>query len=152
MSIKHLDVLQSVGMTRIDPVKFNGVDIIPLQFLAALLPAPSSLAENYTGKTSIGCIMQGVKNGKPVNKIIYNVCDHAVCNREVGAQAISYTTGVPAMVGAMLVMKGIWQGQGVFNVEQLPPTPFLEEVARQGLPWHVEDVKVDIPQDVAAAA
>lgn len=150
--IKHLDVLQSVGMTRIDPVMYNGMEIIPLQFLAALLPAPSSLAENYTGKTSIGCIMQGVKNGKPVNKIIYNVCDHAVCNKEVKAQAISYTTGVPAMTGAMMMLKGLWKGQGVFNVEQLPPTPFLEEVARQGLPWHVEDVKIEIPQDVKAAA
>lgn len=148
--IKHLDVLQSVGMTRIDPVMFNGMEIIPLQFLAALLPVPSSLAENYTGKTSIGCILQGVKDGKPVNKIIYNVCDHAVCNKEVKAQAISYTTGVPAMTGAMMMMTGLWKGQGVFNVEQLPAKPFLEEVARQGLPWQVEDVKVELPQDVAA--
>lgn len=150
--IKHLDVLQSVGMTRIDPVRFNGVDIIPLQFLAALLPAPSSLAENYTGKTSIGCIIQGVKDGKPVSKIIYNVCDHAACNKEVKAQAISYTTGVPAVTGAIMMMKGIWKGQGVFNVEQLPSKPFLDEVAKQGLPWHVKDVQVDIPHDVAAAA
>ncbi len=148
--IKHLDVLQSVGMTRIDPVMYKGVEIIPLQFLASVLPAPSSLAENYTGRTSIGCIMQGVKNGKPVNKIIYNVCDHAVCNKEVGAQAVSYTTGVPALTGGMMMMKGIWKGEGVFNVEQLPPTPFLEEVARQGLPWHVEDANVEMPQDVAA--
>ena len=150
--IKHLDVLQSVGMTRIDPVMYNGMEIIPLQFLTALLPKPSSLAEGYTGKTSIGCIIQGVKDGKPVNKIIYNICDHAQCNKEVKAQAVSYTTGVPAMTGAMMMMKGLWKGQGVFNVEQLPSVPFLEEVAKQGLPWHVEDVKIDIPQDVAAAA
>jgi saccharopine dehydrogenase (NAD+, L-lysine-forming) len=136
--IKHLDVLQNVGMTRIDPVMYNGVEIVPLQFLKALLPEPSSLAENYEGKTSIGAILRGVKDGKPAAHIVYNVCDHAVCNREVGAQAVSYTTGVPAMTGAMMMMKGIWQGKGVFNVEQLPPEPFLEEVAKQGLPWHVE--------------
>ena len=150
--IKHLDVLQSVGMTRIDPIMYNGMEIIPLQFLAALLPVPSSLAENYTGKTSIGCIMQGVKNGKPVTKMIYNVCDHALCYKEVKGQAISYTTGVPAMTGAMMMMKGIWKGEGVFNVEQLPSKPFLEEVARQGLPWHVEDVEAQVPQDVKAKA
>jgi saccharopine dehydrogenase (NAD+, L-lysine-forming) len=141
--IKHLDVLTNVGMLRIDPVKYNGVEVIPLQFLKAIMPEPSSLAENYTGKTSIGCILQGVKNGKPVQKIIYNVCDHAETNREIGAQAVSYTTGVPAMVGAKMMMKGIWNGTGVFNVEQLPPKPFMEEVAKQGLPWHVEDLSAD---------
>jgi saccharopine dehydrogenase (NAD+, L-lysine-forming) len=134
--IKHLEVLQNVGMTRIDPVMFGGVEIIPLQFLKALLPEPSSLAENYTGKTSIGCIMQGVKDGKPAAYILYNVCDHAETNRELGAQAVSYTTGVPAVTGAIMIMKGIWSGKGVFNVEELPPEPFLDEVARQGLPWH----------------
>ncbi|MEJ2124588.1 MAG: saccharopine dehydrogenase family protein, partial [Alphaproteobacteria bacterium] len=141
--IKHLDVLQSVGMTRIDPVMYNGVEIIPLQFLKALLPEPSSLAEGYTGKTSIGCIINGMKDGQKQRRFIYNVCDHAVCNSEVGAQAVSYTTGVPAMTGAMMIMNGMWTGQGVFNVEQLPPKPFLEEVAKQGLPWHVKDVAVD---------
>jgi saccharopine dehydrogenase (NAD+, L-lysine forming) len=135
-----LDVLQSVGMTRIDPVMYNGVEIIPLQFLKALLPEPGSLAENYTGKTSIGCIVNGIKDGKRARKLIYNVCDHAACNVEVGAQAVSYTTGVPPVVGAMMMMKGIWSGAGVFNVEQLPSKPFLEEVAKQGLPWHVKDV------------
>lgn len=141
--IKHLDVLQNVGMTRIDPVTYNGVEIIPLQFLKALLPEPSSLAENYSGKTSIGCIINGLKNDKQVRRLIYNVCDHAECNREVGAQAVSYTTGVPAVVGAMMILKGLWAGKGVFNVEQLPPRPFLEELARQGLPWHVREVNVD---------
>jgi saccharopine dehydrogenase (NAD+, L-lysine-forming) len=150
--IKHLDVLQSVGMTRIDPIVYNGVEIIPIQFLSALLPVPSSLAENYTGKTSIGCIFQGVKDGKPVNKIIYNVCDHAECYKEVKSQAISYTTGVPAVTGAMMMFKGMWKGEGVFNVEQLPSAPFLEEVAKQGLPWHVEDYKIEIPQDVKPVA
>ena len=127
------------------------MEIIPIQFLKALLPEPSSLAENYTGKTSIGCILQGVKDGKPVTKIIYNICDHADCNREVKAQAVSYTTGVPAVTGAMMVMKGIWKGEGVFNVEQLPSVPFLEELAKQGLPWHVEDVNMDAQREVLAA-
>ncbi|MRR37423.1 saccharopine dehydrogenase family protein, partial [bacterium] len=125
--IKHLDVLQNVGMTRIDPVMYNGVEIIPLQFLKALLPEPSSLAENYTGKTSIGCIFRGWRDCEKTAYIIYNVCDHAETYRELGAQAVSYTTGVPAMTGAMMVMKGLWAGRGVFNVEQLPPEPFLEE-------------------------
>ncbi|MDT8272988.1 MAG: saccharopine dehydrogenase family protein [Desulfomonilia bacterium] len=135
--IKHLEVLQNVGMTRIDPVLYNGMEIIPLQFLKHLLPEPSSLAENYTGRTSIGVVLRGIKDGAPVSFLIYNVCDHAETNRELGAQAVSYTTGVPAMTGAMMMLKGIWKGTGVFNVEQLPPEPFLEEVARQGLPWHV---------------
>ncbi len=148
--IKHLEVLQNVGMTRIDPVMYNGVEIIPLQFLKHLLPEPSSLAENYTGKTSIGCILRGVKDGKPVEYIIYNVCDHAECNRELGAQAVSYTTGVPAMTGAMMMMKGIWSGKGVFNVEQLDPEPFLEEVARQGLPWHVLKLDAQAYKELAA--
>ena len=133
--IKHLEVLQNVGMTRIDPVMYNGMEIIPLQFLKHLLPEPSSLAENYTGKTSIGCILRGIKNGRQTAYIIFNVCDHAECSRELKAQAVSYTTGVPAMTGAMMMLKRLWNGKGVFNVEELPPEPFLEEVARQGLPW-----------------
>ena len=148
--IKHLEVLQNVGMTRIDPVMYNGVEIIPLQFLKHLLPEPSSLAENYTGKTSIGSIMRGVKDGKAAAYIIYNVCDHAETNRELNAQAVSYTTGVPAMTGAMMMMKGIWSGKGVFNVEQLPPEPFLEEVARQGLPWHAEKLDTEAYEELAA--
>jgi saccharopine dehydrogenase (NAD+, L-lysine forming) len=137
--IKHLEVLQNVGMTRIDPVMYNGIPIIPLEFLKALLPEPASLAEHYTGKTSIGCIIVGVKNGQTLRRIIYNVCDHAECYREVGAQAVSYTTGVPAMVGAMMMLKGVWHGKGVFNVEQLPAKLFLDELSKQGLPWHVQD-------------
>jgi len=146
--IKHLEVLQNVGMTRIDPVMYHGVEIIPLQFLKHLLPEPSSLAENYTGKTSIGAIMRGLKDGKPAAYLIYNVCDHARTNRELGAQAVSYTTGVPAMTGAMMMMKGLWSGHGVFNVEQLPPEPFLEEVARQGLPWHAQKLGEDAYQEL----
>lgn len=148
--IKHLDVLQSVGMTRIDPVMHNGVEIIPLEFLKTLLPAPSSLAENYTGKTSIGVVIKGRKGGQEIVKLIYNVCDHAETNRELGAQAVSYTTGVPAVTGAMLMFKGLWKGEGVFNVEQLPPEPFMEEVARQGLTWHVVDVEDGEQRDLLA--
>jgi saccharopine dehydrogenase (NAD+, L-lysine-forming) len=148
--IKHLEVLQNVGMTRIDPIEYNGTQIVPLQFLKALLPEPSSLAENYTGKTSIGVVLQGVKDGKTKKVIIYNVCDHADTNREIGAQAVSYTTGVPAATGAMMVVKGLWSGAGVFNVEELPPEPFLAEVARQGLPWHVRELAVRDPVEPMA--
>lgn len=140
--ITHLRVLQNVGLTRIDPVRYAGVDIVPLQFLQALLPEPSSLAAGYSGKTSIGAIIQGVKDGVEKRIVVYNVCDHAETFREVGAHAVAYTTGVPAMVGAMMVLKGIWRGAGVRNVEQLPPGPFLAEVAAQGLPWHVRELPV----------
>ena len=142
--IKHLDVLQSVGMTRIDPIMYNGVEIIPLQFLKALLPEPSSLAENYTGKTSIGCVFKGIKDGQKKEYLIYNVCDHAICNKEVSAQAVSYTTGVPAVVGAKMMLTGKWNGKGVINVEEFNPDPFLEELAKQGLPWHVVELKESI--------
>ncbi len=138
--IKHLDVLQNIGMTRIDPVMYKGNPVIPIEFLKELLPAPSSLGENYTGRTSIGCIFDGLKAGKRKRTIIYNVCDHAQCYREVGAQAVSYTTGVPPVVGAMMLFKGAWGGKGVFNVEQLPSKPFLDELGKQGLPWHVKDM------------
>ena len=140
--ITHLRVLENVGLTRIDPVEYAGVQIVPLQFLKALLPEPASLAEHYTGKTSIGAIISGVAGGVPKKVIIYNVCDHQQTYREVGAQAVSYTTGVPAVTGAAMVLTGEWRGEGVFNVEQFPPDPFLEEVARQGLPWHVQEMPV----------
>jgi saccharopine dehydrogenase (NAD+, L-lysine-forming) len=133
--LTHLRVLENVGMTRIDPVHFEGVDIIPLKFLKALLPDPASLAVNYTGKTNIGCMIEGIKDGKPRQYYIYNVCDHAECYREVKSQAISYTTGVPAMLGAKLMLTGIWKGEGVFNMEQLDPDPFMEQIGRYGLPW-----------------
>ena len=138
--LTHLRVLQNVGMTRIDPVKYQGIDIIPLQFLKALLPEPSSLAQGYTGKTCIGCMIEGIKNGKPKKYFIYNVCDHAVCFREIQAQAISYTTGVPAMIGAMMMLTGKWKGVGVFNVEEFDPDPFMAELNRCGLPW-IEEIK-----------
>jgi saccharopine dehydrogenase (NAD+, L-lysine-forming) len=135
--LTHLRVLQNVGMTRIDPVEFQGQQIVPIQFLKALLPDPASLAENYTGKTSIGCLIEGVKDGKPKKVFIYNVCDHAECYREVRAQAVSYTTGVPAVVGAMMMLTSKWRGKGVFNIEQLDPEPFLEALAQSGLLWHI---------------
>lgn len=137
--LKHLEVLQNVGMTRIDPVEFQGQQIVPIQFLKALLPDPASLAANYTGKTSIGCLCEGVKNGEKKRYFIYNICDHAETYREVRAQAVSYTTGVPAVTGAVMIATGKWKGAGVFNMEQLDPDPFLEDVGKRGLPWHVEE-------------
>ena len=136
--LTHLRVLQNVGMTRIDPVEFQGHSIVPIQFLKELLPDPASLAAGYTGKTCIGCLIEGTKGGQQKRVFIYNVCDHAECYREVGSQAISYTTGVPAVVGASMMLTGKWQGKGVFNMEQLDPEPFLKELAVRGLPWHVQ--------------
>ena len=138
--LTHLRVLQNVGMTRIDPVLYNGKPVVPIEFLKALLPDPASLAANYTGKTSIGCIIEGTKDGKARKVFIYNICDHAECYKEVKAQAVSYTTGVPAMIGAMMMMTGKWQESGVINIEQLNPDPFLEALNAHGLPWHVKEL------------
>jgi saccharopine dehydrogenase (NAD+, L-lysine-forming) len=133
--LTHLRVLQNVGMTRIDPVDYEGHKIVPLKFLKAVLPEPSSLGEGYTGKTNIGCLIKGVKDGKPRTYYVYNVCDHAECYREVKAQAISYTTGVPAMIGAIMMIQKNWRGKGVFNVEEFDPDPFMEKLNVHGLPW-----------------
>jgi saccharopine dehydrogenase (NAD+, L-lysine-forming) len=133
--LTHLRVLQNVGMTRIDPVRYEGVDIIPLQVLKALLPEPSTLGENYRGKTCIGCWIEGVKDGMPKKYYVYNICDHAESYREVKAQAISYTTGVPAMIGAKMMLTKAWKGAGVFNMEQFDPDPFMADLNRYGLPW-----------------
>ena len=133
--LTHLRVLQNVGMTRIDPVSFQGCEIVPLQFLKALLPEPSLLGQNYTGKTCIGCLIRGTKDGKPRTYYVYNICDHAEAYREVKAQAISYTTGVPAMIGAMMILTSAWKGEGVFNMEQFDPAPFMEKLPLHGLPW-----------------
>lgn len=138
--LKHLEVFQNVGLTRIDPVDFEGHQIIPIKFLQALLPDPGSLGENYTGKTSIGCIIEGVKDGKPLRKFIYNLCDHAECYKEVKAQAVSYTTGVPAMIGAMMMLTNTWRGKGVFNMEELDPAPFMDKLNKHGLPWHIKEM------------
>ncbi|MDX2110724.1 MAG: saccharopine dehydrogenase family protein [Verrucomicrobiota bacterium] len=133
--LNHLKVLQNVGMTRIDPVKYNGMDIVPLQFLKAVLPDPASLGPLTKGRTCIGCLIQGVKDGKEKTYYIYNICDHAACYEEVGSQAISYTTGVPAMIGAKLMLTSKWRGQGVFNMEQFDPDPFMAALNQHGLPW-----------------
>lgn len=122
--LTHLKCLENVGMTSIEPIMFEGKEIIPLQFLKAVLPDPASLGPRTKGKTNIGCIYQGIKDGKPVNYYVYNVCDHEACYKEVGSQAVSYTTGVPAMVGAMLVVNGTWNKPGVHNVEELDPDAF----------------------------
>ncbi len=134
--LTYLEVLQNVGMTRIDPVQFQGQKIIPLEFLKAVLPEPGTLGENYSGKTCIGCQVTGTKDGKPKTYFVYNVCDHAECYKEVQAQAISYTTGVPAMLGGSMILRGIWKGAGVFNMEQFDPDPFMQEIGKWGLPWN----------------
>ncbi len=136
--LTHLRVLQNVGLTRIDPVMYEGKPIVPLKFLKAVLPEPTALAEHYRGKTNIGCLLEGVRDGRPQKVYIYNICDHAACYREAQAQAISYTTGVPAMIGGMLMLTGVWRGQGVFNVEQFDPDPFMEQMNLRGLPWVAE--------------
>ncbi|MFT8362770.1 MAG: saccharopine dehydrogenase family protein [Sporolactobacillus sp.] len=134
--LTHLEVLQNVGMTSIEPIDFEGKKIVPLQFLKAVLPDPASLGPRTKGKTNIGCIFQGVKDGKPVHYYVYNVCDHEACYREVGSQAISYTTGVPAMIGAAMVMTGKWKQPGVHNIEEFDPDPFMDALNEFGLPWH----------------
>ena len=123
-------------MTSIEPIRIKGVDIAPIEFLKAILPAPESLAANYTGQTCIGVQIKGIKNGKPKTHFIYNVCDHAETFKEVQAQGISYTTGVPAMIGAMLMLEGKWMKAGVWNMEQFDPDPFMEAMNQWGLPWH----------------
>ena len=133
--LNHLKVLENVGMTSIEPITYEGKEIIPLQFLKEILPDPASLGPRTKGKTNIGCIIQGVKDGKPKSYYVYNVCDHQECYKEVGSQAISYTTGVPAMIGAMLIMKGEWRKPGVYNVEEFNPDPFMDALNKYGLPW-----------------
>jgi saccharopine dehydrogenase (NAD+, L-lysine-forming) len=134
--LTHLRVIQNIGMARIDPVPFNGVEIVPIQFLRAVLPDPGALGENYTGQTSIGCRIRGLKDGAERTYYIYNNCSHQAAYRETGAQAVSYTTGVPAMIGAKLFMKGVWRKPGVWNAEEFNPDPFMKELNEQGLPWH----------------
>ena len=133
--LTHLRCLQNVGMTSIAPIDFQGQKIIPLQFLQAVLPDPASLGPRTKGKTNIGCIFTGIKDGKPKSYYVYNICDHQECFAEVGSQAISYTTGVPAMIGAMLVMNGTWRKPGVYNVEEFDPDPFMVLLNKWGLPW-----------------
>ena len=133
--LTHLKCLENVGMTSIEPILFEGKEIVPLQFLKAVLPDPASLGPRTKGKTNIGCIFRGIKDGKEKHYYVYNVCDHEKCYAEVGSQAVAYTTGVPAMIGAMLVMNGIWKKPGVHNIEEFDPDPFMEAMNKWGLPW-----------------
>ena len=133
--LTHLRVIRNIGMTSIKPVVFNGVEIVPIQFLKALLPDPGELGENYTGETSIGCRIRGLKDGKEQTYYVYNNCSHREAYRETGAQGVSYTTGVPAMIGAKLFLQGVWKKPGVWNVEEFDPDPFMKELNEQGLPW-----------------
>lgn len=141
--ITHLKVLENVGMTSIEPIEVNGTEIAPLEFLKAVLPDPASLGPRTKGKTNIGIIADGIKDGKRRKVHIYNICDHEQCYAEVKSQAISYTTGVPAVTGAMLMLAGIWKGDGVFNVEQLDPDPFMARIGEMGLPWQVVELDPD---------
>ena len=144
--LKHLDVIQNIGMSRIDEIEYTAeaadgsgpvkVKIVPLQFLKAVLPNPQDLGENYEGQTSIGCRIRGLKDGKERTYYVYNNCSHRAAYEETGMQGVSYTTGVPAMIGAMMFMKGIWKRPGVWNVEEFDPDPFMEQLNKQGLPWH----------------
>ena len=133
--LTHLRVLENVGMTRIDPVLYDGKEIVPLQFLKHLLPDPASLGPRTVGKTCIGCWVVGEKEGKPKVYYLYNTCDHQECFRETGAQAVSYTTGAPAALGAKMMLTKKWTGVGVFNMEQFDPDPFMAEIGAYGLPW-----------------
>lgn len=135
--LKHLEVLGNVGMTGIDPVEFNGVEIVPIQFLKKLLPDPSTLGPRTKGKTCIGCVVTGIKDGKQKTVYVYQVKDHQDCYKEVQSQAISYTTGVPAMIGAKMMLEGKWMKPGVWNMEQLDPDPFMDDLNSYGLPWQV---------------
>lgn len=135
--LTHLRVIQNIGMARIDPIMYNGVEIVPIQFLKAVLPNPGDLGKNYTGETSIGCRIRGIgKDGKELTYYVYNNCSHHVAYLETGAQGVSYTTGVPAMIGAMMFLTGKWKKPGVYNVEEFDPDPFMEQLNKQGLPWH----------------
>lgn len=137
--LTHLKCLENVGMTSIEPIMYEGKEIVPLQFLKAVLPDPSSLGPRTKGKTNIGCIFIGKKDGKEKKLYIYNTCDHQECYREVGSQAVAYTTGVPAMIGAMMIMEGIWKKRGVYNIEEFDPDPFMDALNKWGLPWKISE-------------
>ncbi len=136
--LTHLEVLQNIGMTSIEPINYEGQEIVPLQFLKAVLPEPADLGKSTTGKTCIGNIISGEKDGAAKTIYIYNICDHAACFEEVGSQAVSYTTGVPAMIGAALMLQGVWDKKGVVNMEEMDPDPFMDMLNKHGLGWQVE--------------
>ena len=144
--ITHLNVLENVGMTSIKPIKFQGMDVVPLEFLKAVLPEPSSLGENYSGETSIGCQIKGIKDGIDKTYYVWNNCKHQDCWREVQAQGVSYTTGVPAMIGAMMMITGEWMQAGVYNCEDMNPDPFMAMLNIHGLPWH-EEINGTLPHE-----
>lgn len=139
--LTHMKCLENIGMLRIDEVEHKGMKIVPIEFLKTLLPDPASLGPRTVGFTNIGCVFEGLKDGKKRKIYIYNVCDHQACYRETGAQAVSYTTGVPAMIGAKLMLEGKWSGKGVFNMEQFDAKPFMDELNVQGLPWKIIEMK-----------
>ena len=143
--LTHLKCLENCGLTRIDPIDFKGQKIVPIEFLRALLPDPASLGPRTKGKTNIGCIFHGEKAGKPVDYYVYQVCDHQECYAEVGSQAISYTTGVPAMIGAKMFLEGKWTAKGVHTCEEFDPDPFMAELNKQGLPWQETFDPVKVP-------
>jgi len=143
--LKHLEVLQNVGMTRIDPVLYEGRGVVPLKFLKALLPDPASLGPLTKGRTCIGCVARGRKDDMEQVVYVYNICDHEACYAEVQSQAISYTTGVPAMIGAKMMLTGEWRGKGVFNMEQFDPDPFMDDLSRYGLPWQIRTLDAPLP-------
>ncbi len=145
--IKHLEVLQNIGMTSIEPIVYEGKEIVPLQFLKALLPEPSSLGENYTGETSIGCQIKGIKDGKEQTYYVWNNCKHQDAYDDVKGQGVAYTTGVPAMIGAKMMLTGEWMQPGVYNVEELNPDPFMKDLNEFGLPWH-EQVNQPLPVEL----
>lgn len=142
--LTHMKCLENVGMLRTDPIMVDGKEIVPIQVLKELLPDPASLGPRTVGKTNIGCIFTGVKDGKEKSIYIYNVCDHQECYKEVESQAISYTTGVPAMIGSMMVVKGLWKKPGVFNLEEMDPDPYMEALNKFGLPWQVVENPVPV--------
>lgn len=144
--LTHLRVIQNIGMAGIEPINYQGVEIVPLQFLKAVLPNPGELGENYTGQTSIGCRIKGIKDGKEATYYVWNNTSHEAAYNETGTQGVSYTTGVPAMIGAMMFLKGEWNLTGVRNVEEFNPDPFMEQLSLNGLPWH-EKFDIDLEMD-----
>jgi saccharopine dehydrogenase (NAD+, L-lysine-forming) len=143
--LTHLRVIQNIGMAGIEPIMYEGKEIVPIQFLKAVLPNPGDLGENYTGETSIGCRIKGLKDGKEKTYYIYNNCKHQDAFNETGTQGVSYTTGVPATIGAMMYLQGLWKKPGVFNVEEFNPDPFMEQLNKQGLPWiELHDIDLEL--------
>jgi saccharopine dehydrogenase (NAD+, L-lysine forming) len=142
--LTHLRVMENIGITGIKPIKFKGMDIVPIEFLKALLPEPGTLGENYSGETSIGCMIKGIKDGKEKTYFIWNNCKHQDAYKDAKAQGVSYTTGVPAMLGAKLIMTGEWMKAGVYNCEEMNPDPFMAQIGGYGLPWE-EKVGFELP-------